>query len=64
MSIESAYDSGAVFAFLLVGLLFPAALTLAFALGRIRGLRCGFLVRSSRGTLGMLVVMRCRRWWL
>jgi hypothetical protein len=53
-----------VFIFLFVGLLFPAALTFTFAVGRIRGLRCSVLLGSSRGALRMLVVMRCRRWWL
>ena len=63
-SLSQPTGSVAAFVFLLVGLLFPAALTFTFAVGRIRGLRCSVLLGSSRGALRMLVVMRCRRWWL
>jgi hypothetical protein len=50
------------FVFLLVGLLFTAAL--AFAVGRVGGLRWIVLLRRRRGALGILFLMRCRRRWL
>ena len=61
---EKGERSVAVFAFLLVGLLFFTA-PLAFAMGDIGGLCCtGLLRRARRALLGMLVLMRCDMRWL
>ena len=49
-------------AFLLVGPLFTAAL--AFAVGRVGGLRWIVLLRRRRRAPGILFVMRCLRRWL
>ena len=47
--------------FLLVGLLFPAALTVGFSPGRIRWLRWSVLVHGSRRALRMLFLALCGR---